>query len=436
MNKLVETKQAPEQQGAPEFSLTEILIVLWKGRKLIVGGTVVVMILCLLFTLFTAQYKSEGFYQFGGAIPVLKEPVISEKDKEEEKEKKKEIEKEKEKEIEAEIEKEPAPGIALGDYKRYAAAFGSSGRFDDYMQQVKLNNDPTVQELRRTLIGRDNFSKLLEPIYPMTKRDAKELIATAKDISNNVIGLRISYQASTPQDAQRMVALLGRYAMDSVIYLVYSDFLRSKHLDLTSKITNLDNEIISNKEKLESYARKGDILRKIVSRYPDVAAHGSRQVLSVTENNARYLPPSTQLMSTEVDALMVNEAILKALREQKQNLILRDYYDAAKAALDSNKSGEAILRSLESVKENVFKKMDLNDESVKEVFNTITVENQKATAVYLENSRFIAGPTLPESRTGRLSNSLLAGFFSGLALFSLLVFGRSWWRANRLKIAD
>ncbi|MCL6483757.1 hypothetical protein [Janthinobacterium lividum] len=407
MDKLVETKQAPEQQNAPEYSLTEILIALWKGRKLIAGGTVVMMILCVLFTLYTATYKSEGFYQFGGAIPVPKEQSNNE-----------------------------TPGIALGDYKRYAAALSSSGRFDDYMQQVKLNNDPNVQELRRTLIGRDHFSKLLEPIYPMTKLDAKELMDTAKDISNNVIGLRISYQATTPQDAQRMVALLGRYAMDSVTYLVYSDFLRSKHLDLTSKITKLDNEIISNKVKLESFSRKGDTLRKIVSRYPDAVVQGSRQVVSVTEDSARYLSPSTQLMSTEVDALMANEAILKALREQKQIFILREYYDGAKSVLDNNKSGEAVLRSLESVKENVFKKKDLNDESVKEVFNAITVENQKATAVYLEKSRFIAGPTLPENRTSRLSNSVLAGFLAGLAFFSLLVFGRSWWRANRLTMAD
>ncbi|KAB8059885.1 lipopolysaccharide biosynthesis protein [Janthinobacterium sp. FT14W] len=420
MDKLAEMKQAPEQQGAPEFSLTEILIVLWKGRKLIVGGTVAVMILCVLFTLYMATYKSEGFYQFGGAIPVPKEQVIAEKDKEKDKEK----------------EKEAPPGIALGDYKRYVAALSSSGRFDDYMQQVKLNNDPTVQELRRTLIARDNFSKFLEPIYPMTKLDAKELMDTAKDISNNVIGLRISYQATTPQDAQRMVTLLGRYTMDSVIYLVYSDFLRSKHLDLTSKITKLDNEIISNKERLESFARKGETLRKIVARYPDAAAQGGRQVVSVTEDNARYLSPATQLMSTEVDALMANEAILKAQREQKQNIILREYYDGAKAALDSNKSGEALLLALEAIKENVFKKRDLNDESVKEVFNMITVDNQKATAVYLEKSRFIAGPTLPENRTSRLSNSLLAGFLAGLAFFSLLVFGRSWWQANRLKMAD
>ena len=391
-------------------SLSDLLAPLWHSRKLIAAGTLLAVIIGGAGTLFLAKYRSEGFLQFGGTIPLSREALLKDKDS--------------------------SPGILLADYKRYAAAFSTSGRFDDFVQQNKLTGVAGVEGLRKVFASRDSISKLVEPVYPFTKLDAKELMEQPKDSSNNVIGLRINYEAASPENAQRMVGLLGRYAIDSIVYLIYSDAVRFKHSEITAKITKLDNAIIDSKEKLEEYQRRGAALKQIVARYPESTSQAARQVVSVTEDNARFLSPVTHLMSTEVEASMANEAIIKARREQKQSLLLREYYDHAKALLDINKSGEAILRALEPVKESVFKGKDLNDELVKEVYNTISMDNQNAISLYLEKSRFIAGPSLPESRTTRLSTALLLSFMAGLLLSSLLVFGRNWWRDNRLKMAQ
>lgn len=398
--------------GDDTVSLTDLLRPLWRGRKTILVGTALAMLVGIAGAIYLQNYNSEGFLQFGGAIPMPKEkePLSKEKDL--------------------------SPGIVLSDYKRYAAVFSTNERLDEFVKKNKLEGATSADFLYKAFASRDGISKLVAPVYPFTKLDAKDLMEQPKDASNNVIGLRINFEAPHPVDAQRMVELLGLYAMDSIIYLSYSDSLRFKHSEITAKITRFDNDIIDLKEKLAEYQRRGATLKQIVGRYPDSASQAARQVISVTPDNARYLSPITHLMSSEVEATQATEDIIKAQREQQQAILLRDYYDAAKLVLDSEKSGNAILRALEPLKEKIFKDKNLKDDLVKEVYNTISIDNQNAISLYLEKSRFIAGPNLPTRPTTKLSVAILASFLIGLILSSMLVIVRNWWSENRLLMSE
>lgn len=397
-----ELNEAKQSRGGNDIVFIDFLAIAFRSGWLILGVTLGTMAIALAGALYLSKYKSEGFLQFGGAIPLPKQMN----------------------------ERDLNPGILLGDYKRYAAAFSNSGRFSEFVAQNKLEDTPGIGGLRQAFGSRDSVAAMVQPVFPFTKLDAKELMEQPKDSSNNVIGLHINYSAASPVVAQQMVGLLGRYTMDSIMYLIYSDALRFKHTEITAKILKLDNDIIDNKEKLEAYRRKGEALRKIVGRYPEAASQSARQVVSVTEDNARYLSPSTHLMSSEVETSMANEAIHKARRDQQQSMLLREYYDSAKVFLEGTKSGEAILRGLEPVKEKVFKNKDLNDEVIKEVYNTISIDNQNAISLYLEKSRFIAGPILPESRSSHLPVVFVVSLLLGFHLSLLLVFIRYWWRQN------
>lgn len=401
-----------------DISLTDLFATLWHSRWLILFVTISVMACGLAGSLYFAKYKSQGFFQFGGPIPAV---VVKSNTKDKDKEKDK--------------DKAPGLGISLADYKRFAASYATSERFADYLREKKLGSAVNINDLRKTIASRDGIEKLVEPIYPFTKLDAKVLMEQPKDSSNNVIGLRINYENSAPENAQNMVSLLGRYVMDSIIYLIYMDELQFKHSEIKSKMIKLDNVIITNKEQLDEYRRKAADLKQIVARYPESANQTTRQVVSVTEDSARYLSPVTQLVTTEVQASEANEAIFKAKREQQQSALLLAYYDRAKVLLDGTKSGETVLRGLDQVKESVFKGKNMEDEVIKEVYNTITIENQNAINVYLEKSRFIAGPTLPTNSSNRPLFALLGSLMSGLFLSILLVFGRNWWRDNRMKIS-
>ena len=60
----------------------------------------------------------------------------------------------------------------------------------------------------------------------------------------------------------------------------------------------------------------------------------------------------------------------------------------------------------------------------------ITIDNQRSINLYLEKSRFIAGPTLPEKRNIRLSAVLLLSLLFGFFMSSAIVLLRKWWREN------
>jgi len=384
------------------LSVADLLKTVWQGRRTLLAITLFTVAAGLAGRMLFSEYKSEGFFQFGGTIPMVKKTADKDKEK----------------------EKEPSPGIKLVDYKRYAAAFKSNERFTDFLVQHKLEQSPSTNALRRSFASREGISKWIDPVFPFTKLDAKELLEDPKDGNNNVIGLRISYDDKDPKVAQSIVGLLGRYTQDTIVYIIYSDILRFKHVEMTAKITALDNEIIENNERLAHFRRSGDDLKKIVTRYPDAAGQASRQVVSISDETARYLPPVTQLMTTEVMASEAMEKIHKARREQQQNILLREYYDKAKTLIDNTKSGEDILRGLESVKTEVFKDKNMEDDTVKEVFNQITIDNQTAISLYLEKSRFIAGPSLPENLSLRLSVTVLFSLFIGLMLSFAVIFGR------------
>jgi hypothetical protein len=414
------------------ISLTEILVPLWRSRWMILLVTLAIAVCGLVGVFYFAQYKSEGFLQFGGAIPAVKDkeqmPETG-KDRDQTREKDREKDKDKDK------DKEHGPGISLSDYKGYAASYATAERFADFVKDKKLGSTVGIDKLVEIFNSRDGITKLIEPVYSFTKLDAKELMDLPKDSNNNIIGLRISYASRNPENAQQMVGLLGMYVMDSIIYQIYSNELQFKRSEIIAKMTKLDNVIITNQELLEKYRRQGADLKQIINRHPESSMQAARQVISVTEDNARYLPPVTLLVTTEVQASEANETIRKAKREQRQSALWLEYYDHAKAILDRTQSGESILRGLEPVKESVFKGKNLEDDVIKEVYNSITIDNQIAINLYLEKSRFIAGPTLPTHSSARPLLVLVISLVLGLCLAILLVFARNWWRDNWVKVS-
>lgn len=403
------------------ISMSALLAPVLHARLLILGVTLFTMACGLTWALLFETYKSEGFFQFGGPIPIV---VNKNKENTEEAGKGKESK-------ESEKDDKRDSGITLSDFKRYAAAYSTSERFNEYVQDKKLFSVPGIDSVRRKFASRGGISRVILPVYPFTKLDAKELMEQPKGSSNNVIGLRIEYEGSAPAIAQQMVGILGQYAMDSIVYLTYLDTLRFKNEEIKTKITELDSSIIRNKMKLAEYQRRAGELRQIIARNPVLAGQGTRQVVEIKEDTARFLPPATLLTTTEVQIAEANEAILKAKYGQFQNQLLLEYYDHVKAMLDNTKSGETLLRSLEPLKESVFKNKNMQDDAVKEVYNMITVDNQMANNLYLNKSRFIAGPTLPVHSTVSLGLVLVVSLIIGFALSLLLIFGRHWLHNNR-----
>jgi hypothetical protein len=401
-------------------TLADLLIPLWRARWLIVFCTLLGGAIGLGWTVLAAQYESQGFYQFGGPIPVVDHERILKDNK---------------KLTTAEMEQIMAPGVALADFKRFAASFATAERFNEYIDDRKLAAEPGVPALQRKFTSRAGIADSIEPIYPFTRSDAKLLAEQPKGSNNKVIGLLVKHRSDSPVVAHQMVDLLGRYAMDSILYLVYSDAMMFKSDEIRARLIQIESEIIEQKAQLERYRRTGEELARIVAQHPDSANQSARQVVEITEESSRFLPPATLLTTTKVRAAEANEAIVQAGLDYRQQELFLEYYERVKAMLSETRSGEAVLRSLEAIKTDVFQNKDLKDEVAKSVYNRITVDNQNALNVYLNRSRFIAGPTSPQRSTARPALALAVGVGLGMILSFFVVFGRHWWRANRQSLA-
>jgi hypothetical protein len=402
------------------ISLFDLLAIIWHSRWLVVTITALMVVCGLTWSLIRVSYQSQGFFQFGGVIPVVSE---GERDAPRDKDKGKEK------------EKEPVSGISLADFKRFTGSYATVERFNEFVLDKKLESLPGINDLRRKFTSRDGISKSVEPIYTFVKLEATGRIAPPKDGNTNVLGLRINYLHPSPKIAQQMAHLLGRYTMDSIVYLIYQDAVSFKINELKTRMTKLDSAIIDHQMQQEEYRQKANGLKEIIGRNPQAAAPGMRQVVTITEDTARYLPPVTLLMTTEVLAAESHEAVEKIKREQVQTALLLEYYESAKTKLDETKSGETYLRNLEAVKENVFKGKNLENNVVRQAYNLITVDNQTAIDVYLNKSRFIAGPTLPAYPTTRPAIAVAVSMILGLFLSTVFVVVRKWRHDKRMRLS-
>jgi len=402
-----------------EISLVDLVRTVWDSRWTVLTVTVLVAICGVASDFYLATYKSEGFFRLGETYPSRSYNASTKISKGasyyiQNKAQKK--------------ESEVGHGIPFSDYKRFSALFTTGERFAEYVRDKKLESAPGVEDLRIAFLTPARIAKLIEP---------------AKDNGDNVIGLRISSESADPKTAQQMVDFLGHYIIDSIVYSIYSDMLRLRESELLDKPFQLDMGIMESKEKLEEYRHKGADLKQVLSRYSNLANQQAQQGVPVIGDVALPRLPGaqlvtvevvSQLVTTELQILEANELVLKMEREQQQTGLFREYYQEAKKMLESTKSGETVLRGLESVKDRVFKDKSLDDEVVKEVYNTITLDNHRAMDVYSERNFFMTSPTLPLKPSSHLVRALGSSLVLGLCLSMVLVFGRNWWRENRVKI--
>jgi len=406
MQEQLDSNSHNDGEFGDEISLIDIVKPLWQSRWLIIFVTLSVVAAALAGSFYFKSYRSEGFVQFESVIPPMKGTfthtntntnTVTDTD----------------------TDTEPSSGISVADYQRYSAAFSASKHFADFVSENKLDSTVGINSLYKTFASPNGISKQIEPI---------------KD-SNNVVGLNINFASRSPEIAQQMVSLLGRYVMDSIIYQIISDDLKFRRNETIGKSDILNNVIIRNKNLLETYRRKSADLKLIAKRYPESSMKAPAQIFFISENGASYLPPVTQLMATEVQASEANESIRTAKRELRQSALWLEYYDSVNALLDKTKSVETLLRGLESVKKSLFKDKNLDDDVIKEVYNKITINNQEAINLYLEKGIFAAGPTLPTYSSPSKRKVLLASLVLGLFLSVLLVFVRIWWRDNWQKVS-
>jgi len=387
--------------------LVDVVAYVWQSRWLVLGLTGTAVAIGVALMALFPSYSSEGLFQFGGAIS---DPRITDYSKT--------------------LGEEPPAGVSLPDYRRYSAVYLTEKRFAEFVQRHGLADNAAAKEIRKAFDTGD-IVRMLQPIGP----DGKPL-DQAKDTSGNVTGLRISARTSSPAIAQEMVGLLARYIVDSIVHALFSTAVPVQYARLRTALVLYDKMLLANAIKLEELKRKSTSLRDILGRYPGAANVVPRQMVSPSPQSG-FFSPLDLLVTAEVDAIEARAERRRLQRERAQTTILMEYLERVRTLLAEAPTSKQVLEGMAAVREDMLQTLQddsLDDEAIREAYNTIKIANQRSTDVFFEKSGFIVGPTLPARSTSRpLVGSMLA-LVLGLVCSFLLVFAMQWWRANRTTI--
>ena len=356
-----------------EVDLMSLLYRLWADRKIILAVGLVFMLLGFVGAKLLNQYRVEGIFIFGGQIP-YKTKSAEEKTAEDKK------------------------GITPPDFKRLSATYLSEDHFKSYAQEKQQEDSSAVQELQALFKKKNGFEAHVVPLYKVSKQDAKDIVGTAMDAENAVIGVRMTFQGDTAEAARGQVNWLAEYVIDGLLYSDLAERFRDAREQLEISKLQLDGEIQLNRRLLETYKQRAQDLQRIAGKFPGASSKTDRQVISVTEETAQYLPPQTLLATNELLISRANEKIRDARLKQARIDRLVKYHEAVTPLFQQTVSGKTLLAGLVREEHVLFDNAKQSDDVTLEVRNQIKIDNQAMELLYLKKSRIVSMQVMPTAR--------------------------------------
>jgi LPS O-antigen subunit length determinant protein (WzzB/FepE family) len=409
-----------EEAYDDEIDLRSIFAVLWKRRRLIIFGTLGATLLSIGISLILSKvYRSEGFFQLGNPTKKVAENEKSTTKKT------------------APIVKKTTPiGVPVPLYKSSSSQFFNPNRFQLIVSQDKSFGEEEIKKIKNNFRTAEDIHKWIKPVYAFAKEDTREFAQLPQDESNAVIGLNLSYEADSPEQAYTYVGFFGNYIRDCLLYVTLYNYIMDGYSNTVSQMDKKENDIINLKFELLQNNNKLIDIRAILSNYPESAKIENRQLVSIQEGGDRFLAPVTQLVGIE-SALADLRRDLAELERDKEKMAVRSEYfsNCYRELAKIGEKGESLLLLLKTMKDEVFKNKDLSKDEVKEVFNNLSIDLQTFDFIFYQNTRFISGPTIPTGHfKPRKSLIVIATFIGSFFFFLVLAFIVHWWQANKKAI--
>ena len=377
-----------QRSNVDEIDLTAIFAIFWRHWKLILFGTLAVTLLAAALSFFIPKtFRSEGFYQVSLSVPL---------------------------------------------YKKSAPQFANPNRFYLYASEEKSFSKEDLNNVKASFSTAAAIQKWIMPVYAIAKGD----LGSAKDESNSVLGLNLSYEADSPQKAYNFVRFFGQYVRDCLLYVSLYDYIKDEYSKIISELSKNENGIIVVQFDVLQNTKKMLDIKAILTKYPAAAKIENRQVVSVQEGGFRFLGPVTQLVGIE-SVLAEQRRSLAALEREKEKLLVRrEYFSRCNDALNkSSKQGGMIFSQLKSIKVEVFNNKDFRKGTVKEVYNNLNIDLQTFDLAFFTNCRFISGPTFPDRHIKpRKSVIVIIACFLSFFFFMVLTLVLHWWQSNKKAI--
>jgi len=158
--------------------------------------------------------------------------------------------------------------------------------------------------------------------------------------------------------------------------------------------------------------------------------------VSIQEGGDRFLAPVTQLVGIESALAGLRQDLAELERDKEKLTVLAEYFSRCYSELPKiGERGASLFSLLKSAKEEVFKNKDLNQDHLKEVFNNLNINLQTFEFIFYQNSRFISGPTVPDTHVKpRKSIIVIVSCLGSFFLFAILALILHWWEGNKKSI--
>ena len=260
------------------------------------------------------------------------------------------------------------PSWGLPDYKRFRSEFGSEDVLRRFLDDAKVGNEAAKQLLAARATMPNFWEVAVKPLYPITKRDAKEIFETTRDKeSASIMGLELALAGRDPQTTRDAVLMLGDYVTQTLQLTALQTWAVTGQSAANGELLKVENEVLRTRYAMEQVGKRIADLRDLQARYPEAMRADGRQVVNVDANSAKYLSPLVQVVALEAGLAESSETLRRAERRAQQLELEAKFFDAAARESKTAREGRALLESLSSLKSQVFGSIDPDSSALREI---------------------------------------------------------------------
>ncbi len=212
-------------------------------------------------------------------------------------------------------------------------------------------------------------------MYPITKKDAKEIFETTKDKeSSSIIGLELSVEGPNPPASRNAVLVLGNYITQTLLLSSLQNWVVAGQSAVNGELLKAENQVLQTRYSIELSGKHIADLVSLQTKYPESQRMEARQVVSADAASARYLAPVSQVIAIEAGVAESNESLRRMERRVRQLKVEAAFFNAAAQELRETLQGWTLLQRLTDKKQRTFHALDSSDDATKEVSNRFDLE--------------------------------------------------------------
>ena len=307
--------------------------------------------------------------------------------------------------------------VTLPEYNSCSANFEDSQSFLEYLEKRKIIYGEEIAYLKKKLRTEPSLDDHIKPLYAYAEEEkGKGAFDPGKQY---ISAVQLSWKGPSPELAQRVVDAMGLFVKDVIEQMVMERYVNGRHQGAYLEVHKLESALNDLRFSLEQKQNKLADLKKIVEGLPKSGQIISKEVVSVADGGFYYLPPSTQMVATQVISADIKLNINDTQRNLTINQVELELFSRLKKALREGRTG-GLFERVSGIKDGFFQGKDLSKDAILVVRNKVFSDFSGFEHWFQDVMRFVSGPTLPEksmpSKRLVAAIAFILGFFFSLLL--------------------